>query len=135
MTYAYEDEDTILVLPLSMFDINSFRRIQNVLLRKIIQIGKETCPCCGGVMRKDENRAICDSCSGLVLTNTICPEEDCKQSYKYLGYMASTETIQKMEDVDVNNFFQKDSLYQYKNIVKMRISNKKLITVCPHCGR
>lgn len=135
VTYAYEDEDTILVLPLSMFDINSFRRIQNVLLRKIIQIGKETCPCCGGVMRKDENRAICDSCSGLVLTNTICPEEDCKQSYKYLGYMASTETIQKMEDVDVNNFFQKDSLYQYKNIVKMRISNKKLITVCPHCGR
>lgn len=133
--YAFNDDENILILPLSMFDINSFRRIQNVLIRKILEVGKETCPCCGGLMRKDESQMTCDVCSGLILTNTICPEEDCKQSYKYLSYKVSQDTIEKMENVDANNFFQRDSLYQYKNIVKMRINNKKLITVCPHCGR
>ena len=133
--YAFNDDENILILPLSMFDINSFRRVQNVLIRKILEIGKDTCPCCGGAMRKDGSQMMCDTCSSLVLTTTICPEEDCKQSYKYLGYKVSQNTIDKMEDIDANNFFQRDSLYQYKNIVKMRISNKKLITVCPHCGR
>lgn len=134
--YGFKDDEKVLMLPLSMFDINSFRRIQNVLIRKIVSLGKDTCPCCGGKMRKDGDQMVCDSsCRGLVLTTTICPEKDCKNSYRYLSYNVSEDTINKMELVDDNNFFQQDSLYQYKNIVKMRITNKKLITVCPHCGR
>lgn len=133
--YAYGDQEKIMCLPLSMYDINSFRRVQNVLIRMILEVGKDACPCCGGVMRKDESQAICDSCSGLVLTTTICPEKDCKTEYKYLGYRVSSETIDKMQAVGDTNFFQKDSLYQYKNIVKMRVSDHKLITKCPHCGR
>ena len=133
--YALNDDERLLVLPLSMFDINSFRRIQNVLIRMILKLEKNTCPCCGEEMRKDETQMICDYCSGLIITTTTCPEKDCRHSYKYLGYKVSEDTIRKMQDVDRTNFFHVDSLYQYKNIVPMKISNGKLITVCPHCGR
>lgn len=133
--YAFGDKENVLLLPFSMFDINSFRRVQNVLIRQILELEKDSCPCCGGTMRKDGDQMICDSCSGLLLTNTICPESGCRRPYRYLGYKVSEETIEKMENVDSNSFFQRDSLYQYKNTVKMKISNKKLITVCPHCGR
>lgn len=133
--YAFGGSEKILFLPLSMYDINSFRRMQNALVRYIVSLEKETCPCCGGIVRKDDSQTICDACSGLVLTSTICPEDDCRKEYKYLGFMVSSSTIEKMQAVDENNFFQYDSLYQYKNIVKMRVSNNKIITRCPHCGR
>lgn len=133
--YAYLNQDTQMTLPLSMFDINSFRRIQNILIREILKVGRGMCPCCGGNMRKDDTQSVCDMCSGLVLTTTMCPEDDCHKEYKYLGYKLSSETIDKMKSVDESNFFQVDSLYQYKNIVKMRIVDHKLITKCPHCGR
>lgn len=133
--YAFGRSEKILFLPLSMYDINSFRRMQNALVRYIVRLEKDTCPCCGGIGRKDDTQTICDACSGLVLTSTICPEDDCRKEYKYLGFMVSSSTIEKMQAVDENNFFQYDSLYQYKNIVKMRVSNNKIITRCPHCGR
>jgi hypothetical protein len=133
--YALGDEEKLLFLPLSMYDINSFRRVQNVLTRQIMEMEKETCPCCGRKMRKDVSQSICDNCSGLIITTTICPEEDCKTKYKYLGYKVSQETIDKMYSVDESNFYQRDSLYQYKNIVKMHILDHKLIAVCPRCGR
>ena len=135
MDDAFGKNDKVLFLPLSMYDINSFRRMQNALLRYIVRLEKETCPCCGGAIRKDDTQTICDACSGLVLTSTICPEDDCRKEYKYLGFTVSSGTIEKMQAVDETNFFQYDSLYQYKNIVKMRVSNNKIITRCPHCGR
>lgn len=133
--YGFDGKEDILFLPLSMYDINSFRRMQNVLIRYIVRLEKGTCPCCGGTVRIDDSQEICDACSGLVLTSTICPEEDCKKAYKYLGYIVSSATIEKMKSVEESNFFQYDSLYQYKNIVRMKVSNNKIITRCPHCGR
>lgn len=133
--YAFGRNEKVLFLPLSMYDINSFRRMQNTLVRYIVRLEKDTCPCCGGAVRKDDSQVICDACSGLVLTTTICPEDDCKKEYKYLGYTVSSETIEKMQAVEETNFFQYDSLYQYKNIVQMRVSNNKIITRCPYCGR
>ena len=133
--YAFDDKDKVLLLPLSMFDINSFRRAENIIIRMILELGKETCPCCGGKMRRDDDRIICDSCRGLIVTKTICPHEDCKNEYRYISYSVSEDTINRMKAIDHNNFFQYDSLYQYKNVVKMRILNDKLVTFCPHCGR
>ena len=133
--YAFDNKENVSILPFSMFDINSFRRVQNVLIRQILELEKESCPCCGGKMRKEGDQMVCNYCSGLLLTNTICPEPGCKCSYRYLSYKVSEETIEQMQTVEPNSFFQWDSLYQYKNTVKMKIFNKKLITVCPHCGQ
>jgi len=131
--YAKYEDEKALVLPLTMFDINSFRRLQNVLLRQIIALARGNCPCCGGEIHMHENQLLCDSCNRLTLTKTICPSSDCRQEYYYLSYDISTDTIQKMQNVEQENFYQWDSLYQYKDIVEMCIGTGKLRTVCPCC--
>lgn len=114
--YAFFDDERIMFLPLSMYDINSFRRMQNVLLRQIVNLNKDKCPYCGGAFRKVNNRNICDNCNQLIVTSTVCPEDDCHHEYKYLGYDLPDSTIKKMENLDANSFYQKDSILQYKNV-------------------
>lgn len=46
-TYARNIDDKVLILPLTMFDINSFRRLQNIFLRQILSLCISKCPCCG----------------------------------------------------------------------------------------
>ena len=47
ITYAKNIKDTVLILPLTMFDIHSFRRLQNIFLRQILSLCISKCPCCG----------------------------------------------------------------------------------------
>ena len=131
--YAKEQGQSVSVLPLTMFDINSFRRIQNVLYRHILKLEKGGCLNCGGAVRRNDNYRICDACNQLTLTKTICPNPKCKHEYYYLNYDVTEDTIDKMQEVKQENFFQWDSLYQYKDIVKMRLDGGKIRTICPCC--
>ena len=131
--YAREDGQQVAILLLTMFDINSFRRIQNVLYRHILQLEKGTCPNCGGKMREHNNQAVCDACGQLTVTRTICPNPGCRHEYSYMGYDVADDTIRKMQEVSPDNFFQWDSLYQYKDIVNMTVKSGKIRTICPHC--
>ncbi len=131
--YAKEQGQSVSVLPLTMFDINSFRRIQNVLYRHILKLDKGGCLNCGGAVRKYDNHRICDVCNQLTLTKTICPNKDCKHEYYYLNYDVSKEIIDKMQEVKQEDFYQWDSLYQYKDLVNMRLDRGKIRTICPYC--
>ena len=131
--YAKEQGQSVSVLPLTMFDINSFRRIQNILYRHILKLEKGGCLNCGGAVRRYDNYRICDACNQLTLTKTICPNPKCKHEYYYLNYDVTEDTIDKMQEVKQENFFQWDSLYQYKDIVKMRLDGGKIRTICPCC--
>ena len=124
-----------MILPLTMFDINSFRRLQNVMLRQIVSLNTGHCPCCGGEMRDRNNQMVCDNCNQMMLTKTKCPHLDCRYEYYYLSFDVSEETLSKMKNVDPENFYQVDSLYQYKDIVNMSVDTGKIRTICPHCGR
>lgn len=59
--------------------------------------------------------------------------EKCKHEYLYMGYDVPEATLLKMQKVNTENFFEWDSLFQYKNIVNMTVQNGKLRTVCPYC--
>lgn len=133
--YAKEEGQLLSILPLTMFDINSFRRLQNVLYRKILNLKKESCPNCGGKLRRNKNQLICDNedCRNLTLTKTICANPDCKHEYLYMGYDVSDATLEKMRKVQRDSFFEWDSLYQYKNVVNMTVTSGKIRTVCPRC--
>ena len=131
--YAKEQGQSVSVLPLTMFDINSFRRIQNVLYRHILKLGKGGCLNCGGTVRSHDNYRVCDACNQLTLTKTICPNPKCKHEYYYLNYDVAEDTIDRMQEVRQENFFQWDSLYQYKDIVNMRLDGGKIRTICPCC--
>lgn len=135
ISYAKEINNRVSILPVTMFDINSFRRIQNVLYRYILKLDKGCCLNCGGSMRKRDNQFVCDACNQLVLTKTICPNPGCKHEYYYLGYEVSSDTITKMKAIRPENFYQWDSLYQYKDIVNMTVESGKIRAVCPCCGQ
>lgn len=133
--YAKENGQIISLLPLTMFDINSFRRLQNILYQQILRLQKDTCPNCGGAMRKNDNRLVCDNCNQLMLTKTKCPNPECRHEYVYMGYDVPTATLQKMRAVSQESFFEWDSLYQYKNVVNMSVDTGKLRTICPRCHK
>ena len=135
ISYAKGNGANVMILPLTMFDINSFRRLQNVMLRQIVSLDTGHCPCCGGEMRGRDNQMVCDNCNQMMLTKTICPNPDCRHEYYYLSFDVSAETLSKMKDVDPDNFYQVDSLYQYKDIVNMSVDTGKIRTICPHCGQ
>lgn len=133
-TYAFGDEERLCLLPLSMFDINSFRRIQNLLYRGIVGLGKDSCPNCGRKTIGRDGRYRCEACGGLILTNTMCPNEVCGYRYSYMSYETLQATVNKIRRVKSDDFFQWDSLYQYKNIVEMRATTDRVRPICPHCG-
>ena len=135
-TYAKEDGQIVSLLPLTMFDINSFRRLQNVLYRQILNLHKEgKCPNCGGTMQKHDNQYICKNCNDLTITRTICPNPECRHEYLYMGYDVQEVMLQRMRKIEPENFFMWDSLYQYKNIVNMTVSSGRIRTVCPWCHK
>jgi hypothetical protein len=116
-----------------MFDINSYRRVQNILLRAIASIEKDACPACGGTMRERNEQKICDNCNQLILTKTICANSKCKNVYRYLSYDVSEEMLMKMRNIEKENFYQHDSLYQYKDIVQMSVESGRIRAICPCC--
>ena len=77
-SYAKLKDKHVMFLPITMYDINSFRRIQNVLLRLIIRMGKKKCPYCGGHLRNAGEQLVCDHCNQLVVTTTQCQLPDRK---------------------------------------------------------
>ena len=86
-------------------------------------------------MREKDNQYICDNCSQLTITRTHCPNPECKHEFAYMSYEVSDDTIEKMRLVDKENFYQMDSLYQYKDIVDMDIADNRIHAVCPYCGK
>jgi len=135
--YAVNSDDDFSILPLSLFDINSYRRLQKVIIRHITEFGMDKCPYCGNDTKEAENGHKCVSC-GLIITETKCPNEKCKHIYKYFWYLTDKEKLMKMHKVSDNDFFNKDSLFQYKDIVEMKVYEDfneefKLIPVCPKC--
>ncbi len=133
--YAKEDILAVSILPLTMFDINSFRRMQNVLYREIIKLGKEHCPNCGNELRRRDNQYVCDNCNQLIVTRTICANPECRKEYLYMGYDIDGMTMQRMQRVQKDSFFEYDSLFQYKDIVHMSVETGRLHAFCPHCGK
>jgi hypothetical protein len=131
--YAVNSDDDFSVLPLSLFDINSYRRLQKIIIKHITEFGIDKCPYCGSNTKILENGQQCVSCN-LIITDTKCPNEKCKHNYKYLWYSTKEEKLKEMRKVSDSDFFNKDSLFQYKNIVDMKIDEKfKLIPICPKC--
>ena len=139
--YGYQSDGNIALLPVSMFDINSYRRFRLTLLRFIAEITDNCCPCCGNIATKDKNGGlVCYSCDNLQVITTTCLNEKCGRSFKYLNYGISADVRRKMyeesisDKSDESSFFRHDSLFQYKNIVPMSVNPNKIGPICPFCA-
>jgi hypothetical protein len=131
--YASKVGDTFGVLPLTLFDINSYRRLQKIFFKTILEFETEKCPYCGRIMRQTENGRSCNECN-LIVTTTTCRHEDCCYEYQYTWYSISGKNLSAMRNITESDFFNRDSLFQYKDIVPMQVK-ENLVPVCPKCMR
>lgn len=118
--YARNINDKVLILPLTVYDINSYRRLQNVLLRQVVQINEEM-------------TEIFNDKDGINPIPTLCPH--CKHKYLYLSCGATKESLEAMSLVKKEDFYQWDSLFKYKDIVSMTLDKDKFLSICPNCGK
>ena len=111
--------DGIESLRLSLYDIDSFRRIQQMLLRAMIYADtkRELCPFCGKKLIKEDNYYICSRCR-TVINEKICPE-----------------TGKKYYSTDIKDFVRKtrgEGIHYYRNITPL---SDEGIPLCPLCGK
>ncbi|MBN2540589.1 MAG: hypothetical protein JXB08_03585 [Bacilli bacterium] len=130
-----EDESTGNQVYISVEDIDSFRRIQQIILRGMIysDTKRTVCPFCGGHLSKHplHGHYQCDDCM-IQIKEDKCPNTS--KSYYY-----TDTTLQKVDTTNQNgvrdedNFFYKreiESSMYFRNITNI-VENGGI--VCPHC--
>jgi len=121
---------------ISMEDIDSFRRIQQIVLRGMVysDTKRDVCPFCGGKLHKDQYHGFyqCNDCM------TQIKESVCKETKKHFFYTDNTHL--KKHAVNKSDFkgddywyYEKqiESLMYFRNITKI---NQNSEIVCPFCN-
>ena len=118
-------------------EIDSFRRIQQVLLKGMIYADetRETCPFCGGklALSKNEKYHQCFDCM-LQIKKHICPETN--KLYVYTDSKTSSKNLFYGDKLDTEDAWvyqkQVESAMYFRNITKI---NRDMDILCPHCNR
>lgn len=123
------------VIPISMSDINSYRRFTKILLKQMVSLDSERkiCPICGEGMwknRSSNNISECRNC-GFTIIDTQCPE--CKEKYAFTRY-----SIPKLNQINADHpgfkVLMNENKLAYKNITEAYIEENQVNPVCPSCG-
>lgn len=127
------DESSPVVL--SIYDIDSFRRIQQVLLRGMIEsdFGRKICPFCGEKLEVGSEGFECDSCR-TVIAQRNCPTEDKPYFVTFIKNFA----FKKETELE---FARRQRLsFDKSAAAKMHFRNVTPITadgdlICPRCKK
>jgi hypothetical protein len=130
----YVDRNNVFI---SLEDIDSFRRIQQILLKGMIYADtkRDVCPFCGGKLHQDPHFGFyqCDSCMTQIKENT-CTET--KRKYYYTDnahlkkYAISRSDFKKDDDWSYDK--QVESQMYFRNISKI---NHQGDIICPICNK
>lgn len=130
--YLYSSDTYI-----SVESIESFRRIQQILLRGMIYSSKRMvdCPFCGGKLKlnKETDEYECDSCR-MIIKKEVCPETNGKYFSTSISHLEEFKV--KAESYSKNNEWlynrKVESSMFFRNITKI---DRNLKPICPFCGR
>ena len=121
---------------ISMEDIDSFRRIQQIILKGMIysDTKRDVCPFCGGKLHKDKyhNFYQCSDCM------TQIKESACKETGKSFFYTDNTHLkkheIKKSDFKDDDWYYEKqiESAMYFRNITKIDQNGE---IICPYCNK
>ena len=120
------------IIPVSINDINSFRRFTKILLKNMILIDDDYkyCPICGTNMQYADSKHICYTCN-LHIVETICA--DCHKKYVYTDYELP-KTLDIKSDVVGMNVLLNENERGFKNITEVKIQNERIEKpICPYC--
>lgn len=115
---------------LSVYDIESFRRIQQLLFRAMIYADtkREVCPFCGQNLTKHDNDYTCLTCQ------TVIVEKECPNTQKSF-FVTDMGEFKKPVDDKKDKFLQdkvSEAQQNFRNITKLSIAGE---IICPHCGK
>lgn len=124
------------ILPVSINDVNSFKRIQRLLLDAMIKVSvtHDICPFCGGTFETNGKMFYCKKCK-MELSTIMC--ENCGKSFYYtsVNYPAIKEKTVSRENYAADNYWKycqdKDAQMNYRNITDL---NSDGSPICPHCN-
>lgn len=123
-------------IPISLGDINSYRRFTKILLSLMVSLDEShsTCPICGSQMSTgrgaEANVNTCVSC-GYKLIETQC--SCCKKKFMFSRYgLPSTIEVDNKETRFVALVHENE--LSFKNITEARIENEQIAPCCPYCG-
>ena len=130
----YPARDDVFV---SMEDVDSFRRIQQILLRGMVYSDKtrDVCPFCGGKLHKDPYREVhqCNDCMTQIVS-AVCPET--QKPFFYTDNAHLKKYALNISDYKQDEYWyykkQVESSMFFRNITKI---DHKSDILCPHCGR
>ena len=121
------------VVYLNLYNIDSFRRIQQMLLRGMIysDTANTVCPFCGRAVVKTDDGYECPICRAEV-KKLICPETG--KEYFTSGikkYRSEKETRKNEQDTFLHDRYAEASMH-FRNITPIGDDGSLL---CPHCGK
>ena len=118
---------------LSMYDIDSFRRIQQILLRGMIRSDTERkrCAFCSGELVEEQGVHRCHSC-GAEIRREICPETE-KIYYvsDIIKSRMSEDSKKSMERKFLHDRIEEAQLH-FRNITQITADRRP---ICPYCDR
>lgn len=125
------------VIPISLSDINSYRRYTKIFLRHMVALDdtRDICPICGQKLYQNGNAYECrNTYCQFELIETKCPK--CKEKYVFSRYPLSKLAVTKRVDSIGFKMLHEENRLAFKNITEAVIDEKaeKLIPICPHCG-
>ena len=116
---------------ISINNIESFRRLQQIILRGMIYSDKKRdfCPFCGSYLTQVDGKYVCNKCN-MRITELTCPETD----KKYYGtdinnFVFHDDDAESLSEWAKNK--KEENKYHFRNITGI-VGGK---FVCPHCGK
>ena len=119
------------VLPVSLTDINSFQRIQKIILECMIYTTQKKSPCawCGMELSKMEGGRKCKKC------HLVYEDYQCKNCKKAFLAVYPSRMIDKKRNLDYINtlppFYRDEKLYMFRNLIELANEGVK----CPRCKK
>lgn len=125
------------VICLSLFDIESFRRVQQLLLRAMVYADdmRNECPFCGAQLSQsleDEGRYECENCR-QVIASAVCPKTEEPYFYTTLkGFRAKNETEERGKHKRILRDRYREGKMFFRNITPVTDEGTP---ICPCCDK
>ena len=130
----FDDIDEVGSVRIASDDINSFRKIQQIILKGMIysDTKHETCPFCGEDLHYDKvsKAFVCSSC-GTMVAHRICPETQEVYYYTDISFYEAMKREEKLHPLQYQ-FNKKEFEMYYRNITGFDSEHRH---ICPKCGK
>lgn len=121
---------------LDLSNLESFRRIQQMLLRAMIysDIERKDCPFCDHILIPSEKEGTyeCEGCKTLIVDSMCDMTKETYSSTDIIGYEKEFINAEKYKGEEWLYYRKKEAILHFRNITKLDEDDN---VICPKCGK